>query len=54
MIALIMDVGGHHTDLMYSHPADPESVHVAREVQRDYIHRWIRDFGGEEEITSIT
>jgi len=51
MIALVIAVGGHHTDLMYSNPADPPSVRMARQIQRDYIHRWIGEFWNQEEVT---
>lgn len=44
MIALIMDVGGHHTDLMFSNEADPPCVRGAREVERTYMRRWIDEF----------
>ena len=50
MIALIMDVGGHHTDLMYADPADPPCVRVARQVEQDYIHKWIQEFWSREEF----
>lgn len=51
MIALVIQVGGHHTDFMYSHQSDPPSIRAARQVQRDYMVRWIRDFWSQEEVT---
>lgn len=36
-IALIMEYGGHHTDLMYSSPANPPSITKARQIKKDYI-----------------
>lgn len=50
MIALILEAGGHHSDLMYGDPADPPSFRGAREVQRDYMRRWIQNFWSEQEI----
>lgn len=50
MIAVIMEVGGHHTDLFYSDVADPPSVRGARAVQREYMERWIREFWTENEV----
>jgi pimeloyl-ACP methyl ester carboxylesterase len=44
MIALIMEYGGHHTDLMYSDRADPPCVSKAREIEKEYIERWIEDW----------
>ena len=44
MIALILEYGGHHTDLMYSSEADPPSITEARRVERDYIEQWIAEW----------
>ena len=44
MIALIMEYGGHHTDLMYSNPADPPCISEARKIEKRYIARWIQEF----------
>ena len=41
IIALIIQYGGHHTDLMYSDPADPDCVVQAREIERQHIKTWI-------------
>lgn len=41
MIALIIEFGGHHTDLMYSSKKDPDCVTKAREVEKKYIAKWI-------------
>jgi len=43
MIALIIEFGGHHTDLMYSDPKDPQCVKDARKVENDFITRWVRE-----------
>jgi hypothetical protein len=44
VIALIIENGGHHTDLMYSSKSDPDSVTKARQIQRDYLVKWIESF----------
>eukprot|EP00934_Nitzschia_sp_Nitz4_P008603 Nitzschia sp. Nitz4//scaffold32_size149145//4370//6466//NITZ4_002860-RA/size149145-augustus-gene-0.33-mRNA-1//1//CDS//3329548012//8593//frame0 len=41
VVAVIIEFGGHHTDLMYTHPLDPECVTEARQVEHAYISRWI-------------
>jgi lysosomal Pro-X carboxypeptidase len=42
LIAIPIDEGGHHLDLMFSHPADPPSVRRAREQEKREIRKWIR------------
>ena len=42
LIALIMEYGGHHTDLMYSDPVDPPCITQARRIETAYIARWIQ------------
>lgn len=44
LAALIIEFGGHHTDLMYSDPNDPPCVTEARKVERDFIARWIKEW----------
>jgi hypothetical protein len=41
VVALIIPFGGHHTDLMYSSDADPNSVSEARNAEYTFIARWI-------------
>jgi Serine carboxypeptidase S28 len=46
--AIIMDYGGHHTDLMYSDDrADPPSIRMARQWQEGIIREWIAAFWQE-------
>ena len=42
MIALMIEFGGHHTDLMYSDEKDPECVTKARNIEKEYIAKWIK------------
>jgi pimeloyl-ACP methyl ester carboxylesterase len=44
MIALIMEYGGHHTDLMYSDVNDPPSIREARRIETFHVEKWVRDF----------
>jgi lysosomal Pro-X carboxypeptidase len=44
MVAVIMEYGGHHTDLMYSSDNDPPSITKAREVEESYIRLWINEW----------
>jgi lysosomal Pro-X carboxypeptidase len=45
LIAVLMEYGGHHTDLMFRNAThDPPDVTATREIERDYIHRWIAQF----------
>lgn len=44
VVALIMQLGGHHTDLMYDDDEDPESIKVAREVEKSYAINWIKQW----------
>ncbi|GKY95241.1 hypothetical protein MPSEU_000486700 [Mayamaea pseudoterrestris] len=47
MIALIMELGGHHTDTMYDDKADPPSIRFVREVERINIVEWIRQWNSQ-------
>ena len=40
----VMEFGGHLTDLMYSHPRDPEGVREARVVEGQEIETWIHEW----------
>jgi Serine carboxypeptidase S28 len=44
IIALIIEFGGHHTDLMYSNVLDPQCVTKARAIEKSYITKWISDW----------
>ena len=44
VMALIMDLGGHHTDLMYNDVSDPLSIRYAREIEGRYVMEWIKDW----------
>jgi hypothetical protein len=44
MIALVIEYGGHHTDLMYSDPRDPKCVKEARTIETEHIRKWINEW----------
>ena len=44
MIALIMALGGHHTDLMYRDDGDPPSIQYARDVEGSFVMEWIQQW----------
>ena len=49
VMSVNMDLGGHHTDLMYSNvELDPPCVTYARLIERDNIDRWIKNFWASE------
>lgn len=39
--AVVIAEGGHHTDLFFSHPADPPSVVAARRAEMELVKGWI-------------
>jgi pimeloyl-ACP methyl ester carboxylesterase len=41
IIALLIEYGGHHTDLMYSDKDDPACVINARKIEKEHIAKWI-------------
>ena len=44
LVALLLDHGGHHSDLMFSDPHDPPAFTKAREIEGEYIQKWIDEF----------
>lgn len=41
VVALVIEQGAHHLDLMFSNPLDPESVKAARASHREHMQKWI-------------
>jgi hypothetical protein len=41
VIALLIEYGGHHTDLIHSDKDDPECVINARRIEKEHIAKWI-------------
>ncbi|GMH64532.1 hypothetical protein TL16_g03984 [Triparma laevis f. inornata] len=44
-VALMIEEGAHHLDLMFPTGVDPESVLEARQVEEDMIAAWIKEWG---------
>ena len=40
--SVLIAAGGHHLDLMFSHPDDPASVRTTRQLELEHIERWIK------------
>ena len=45
MVSLIIPEGAHHLDLRAADDADPASVTKARDIERQYIKKWIEEAG---------
>ena len=44
IVALILDLGAHHLDLMYSDDRDPSCAREARLIEEVYIFSWIQEW----------
>jgi hypothetical protein len=44
IVAVVMEFGGHHTDLMYSNPKDPPCIKNGRAVEKQQIQKWIHEW----------
>lgn len=42
-LALVLDLGAHHLDLMFTHPNNPACFHEAREIETQMIRRWCQE-----------
>jgi len=45
VVSLIIPEGAHHLDLRAADPKDPPSVTKARDIERQYIKKWIEEAG---------
>jgi len=43
-VALFIDNSAHHTDLRTPKEADPETLKVARNIERMHIRKWIAEY----------
>lgn len=43
VVSVMIDGGGHHLDLMFSHPLDPPSVQRARDIEIQNMWNWVRN-----------
>ena len=46
MLAVVMEYGGHHTDLMYGSVHDPPSITEARRVEKRAVLEWLDEWRG--------
>ncbi|EGZ26325.1 hypothetical protein PHYSODRAFT_327243 [Phytophthora sojae] len=44
VVAVLIDGGAHHLDLMFSNPLDPEPVKAARAAEKQHMKRWADEF----------
>ena len=42
LVSVVLDLGAHHLDLMFTDPADPPCVLHARRVQEANILKWVQ------------
>jgi lysosomal Pro-X carboxypeptidase len=55
VVALRIEGGAHHLDLMFSNPLDPPAVKYAREVEKQYMRRWIdQAYAHSTEVSSVS
>ena len=51
IIALTLDLGGHHLDLMFSSDDDPPCAKSARDIEDEHITRWIEEWKEQSRTT---
>ncbi|KAG7401820.1 hypothetical protein PHYBOEH_010283 [Phytophthora boehmeriae] len=44
VVAVHIEGGAHHLDLMFSNELDPEPVKAARATEKQHMHQWTREF----------
>ncbi len=61
IVAVILDLGAHHLDLMPSDEKDPDCARIARRIEEHYILKWIDEwkegqqfFGGGKSCDAIS
>ena len=53
LVAILMEHGGHHTDLMHSHKEDPPCITEGRLLEREYIKKWIKEWWSCNEVEVV-
>lgn len=53
LVAIIIPEGAHHLDLRASDPNDPVSVIKARDIQKQFIKKWISSQGSKKTLKPI-
>ena len=46
VVAFVCPECGHHADLMFTNPADPESLTQVRAAERATLERWLAEYEG--------
>ena len=54
VIALLLDLGAHHLDLMYSRKEDPPCAKVSRLIEEKYISKWIDEWNEGQQYHGST
>mmetsp|Transcript_8763 Transcript_8763/g.15060 ORF Transcript_8763/g.15060 Transcript_8763/m.15060 type:complete len:96 (+) Transcript_8763:458-745(+) len=49
LVAIVIENGAHHLDLMWSHPLDPPSVLEARLTEKRHMHKWVAEANARTE-----
>lgn len=44
VVAVFIEEGAHHLDLMFPHPDDPPSVINARLLEAAHIKKWVQEY----------
>lgn len=44
LIAVLIEDGAHHLDLRHKNPLDPPSVVRARNIEKFYMAKWIKEY----------
>jgi hypothetical protein len=50
---VILDMGGHHLDLMFSDDNDPECAELARQEELSSIVSWIDEFNAQVVVRTL-
>ena len=43
VVAVLLDLGAHHLDLMFPSPDDPPCAKMARDLEETHIRKWITE-----------
>ncbi len=54
VVSRLIDQGGHHLDLFWPSPDDPQSVREVREEQKQHIAKWIRSAAAQKRSQHVS
>jgi lysosomal Pro-X carboxypeptidase len=49
-VAVVIEEGAHHTDLMFGNPADPPSLIEARRQELGYLTGWLQEHAHKQQM----